>query len=87
MISRHNDGTMTKTSHIVIEGSSQWLIGRNFTAKYDIIHASGNYVKLRDRSKISLKNVDMHSYEPSFIFYKEQTPVARAIRVNCSVLL
>ena len=46
-------------------------IGRNITTKCDIIHSSGNYLKLRDRSKIPLKNVDMHSYVPSHIFLKE----------------
>ena len=59
---RLDDGTLIKIRHIVIQESSQWLIGWNLTIKCDIIHSSGNYLKLTDRTEISLKNVDMHSY-------------------------
>ena len=65
-----NDGTMINIRHIVIEGSSQWLIGKNATNKCDIIHSSGNYFKLTDHSKIPLKNGFMHSYVPSYISFK-----------------
>ncbi len=36
------DGTIVNINHIVIEGSSQWIIGRHVTAKCDIIHTNGN---------------------------------------------
>ena len=68
---RLNDGTSINIRHVVIEESSQWLIGRNISAKYGIIHSSGNYLKLTDHTKLPLKNVDMHSYVPSVIFLKK----------------
>ena len=68
---RLNDGTMIHIRHIVIDGSSQWLIGRNVTTKCDVIHSIGNCLKLGDYLKIPLKNVDMYSYVPSFIFLKQ----------------
>ena len=63
-----NDGTDINIRHIVIEGSSQWVIGRNVTTKCDIIHTNGDYLKLSDQVRIPLQNVDMHSYVPSHIF-------------------
>ena len=69
---RLNDGTSIKIRHVVIEGSSQWLIGRNLTAKCDIVHSSGNYLRLSDHKNIPLKNVDMHFYVPTQIFLKNE---------------
>ena len=63
----HN-GALINIRHIGMEGSSQWLIGRDVTNKCDIIHSSGNYLKLTKRTQIPLKNVDMHSYVHSYIF-------------------
>ena len=37
---------MINFRHIVIEGSSERLIGRNVRTKNDIIHSSGNYLLL-----------------------------------------
>ena len=63
-----NNGTEVNIRHIVIEGTSQWPIGRNVTTKYDIIHTNGNYPKLSNRTKTALQNIDMHSYVLSYIF-------------------
>ena len=67
---RLNDGPMINIWHFAVEGSSQWLIGRNATTKRDIIYSSGNYLKWTDRTKISLKNIVTYSYVPSYIFFK-----------------
>ena len=63
-----NDGTEINIRHIVIEGSSQWVIGRNVTTKCDIVHTNGDYLKISDQVRIPLQNVDMHSYVASYIF-------------------
>ena len=63
-----NDGTDINVRHIFIEGSSQWVIGRNVTIKCDIVHTNGNYIKISDQVRIPLQNVDTHSYVPSYIF-------------------
>ncbi len=41
-----SDGSNINIRHIVIEGSSQWVVGRNVTSKCDIVHSNGNYLNL-----------------------------------------
>lgn len=74
---RLNDGTDLIIRHIVIEGSSQWPIGRNVSTICDIIHTNGNYLKLLNKATIPLQNVGIHSYVSSYIFL-DQT------NINCS---
>ena len=57
-----NNRTEIKIHFIVIEGSSQWLIGNNVTTKCDIIHTYSNYLKFSNHTSIPLENIDMHSY-------------------------
>ncbi len=52
----------------MIEGSSQWVIDRNVTAKCDIIHSKGNYLKLLNSQQMPIENVDFHSFIPSRLF-------------------
>ena len=59
-----NDRNEVRIRRIVIEGSSQWLIGRNTTIQCDITHTNGNHLKFSNQTKIPLQNVDMHSYVP-----------------------
>ena len=40
-----DDGTNVNITHVVIEGSSQWIVGRNVTTKCDIIHTNGYSVR------------------------------------------
>ena len=40
-------------------------IGRNFTAKCDIIHTNGNYLRLPNSLRMPIENVDLHSFLPS----------------------
>ena len=68
-----NDGTIINISHIVIEGSSKWLIRRNIATKWEIIRSNGNALKINDNINIPLLNVDMHSFIPSSIFLKQAT--------------
>ena len=63
-----NGGTDINVKHIAIEGSLQWVIGRNVTTKCEIFHTYGNYLKVSDQVRIPLRNVDMHSYVLSYIF-------------------
>ena len=65
---RFNDGTEINIRYIVINGSSQWLIGRNVTSKCDIIHTNWSYLKLTNRNVTPPQNFDMHSYVSSYIF-------------------
>ena len=58
---RLNDGTEINIRHIVIDGSSQWLIGRNVTTNCAIIRTNGNYLKLPNRKVVPLQNVDRPS--------------------------
>ena len=39
-------GTNVNDIHVLTEGSSQGIVGRNLTTKCDIIHNNGNYLKL-----------------------------------------
>jgi len=65
--------------HLVIDGSSQWLIGRNVTKLCDIIHQNENVLKLppeNDTKKSdTIKMIDhgFHSYLPWDIFCSEKT--------------
>ena len=66
------DGTVINIKNIVIQWSAQWVIGRNVTAKCDIIHSKGNYLKLPNNIEVSQGNVDLHSYIPSRFFLNER---------------
>lgn len=50
--------------HLIVEGSSQWVIGRNVTKSSDILHIDTNVLKLPDSDTISLVESDMHSFIP-----------------------
>ena len=44
-------GTNFQIRHLVIEGSSKWIVGQNVTAKCDILHIGGNYLKMPNGTK------------------------------------
>lgn len=61
--------------HILIEGSSQWVIGRNVTSKINILHVGRNAVQLlKDTSQdyISMKSRERLSYIPLSRFIVDQ---------------
>jgi len=55
-------GDKINIRHLVIDGSSQWVIGRNVTKHCDIQHIGGQFLNFPNGSKISLIERDMHSY-------------------------
>jgi len=59
-----------------IDGSSQWIIGRNVTKHCNIEHIGGQYLKFPNGSKISLIDHDMHSYIGYGLFhaYRHKKP-------------
>lgn len=70
-----DQGYPIKIKHLIIEGSSQWVIGRNVTKYCDIIRIGGNALKLpveNDGSGatfISLVDHDLHCYIPHEVFH------------------
>jgi len=59
-----DQGNYIRMRHLIIEGSSQWLIGRNVTKSCDILHIGKNLLKLPDDDTISLVDKDLHSFIP-----------------------
>lgn len=58
--------------HLVIEGSSQWILGRNVTKKCNIVHIGGNFLELPDQSRIPITNKDFHSYISGKLFFSKE---------------
>eukprot|EP00171_Calliarthron_tuberculosum_P022021 IDg22021t1 len=66
-----DQGDSVEVRHLVIDGSSQWVIGRNVTRFCDIIHVGENLIRFSNKSitgSISLIENDFHSYLPYKIF-------------------
>ena len=53
-----DDGTNDNISHDVMKKSSQRIVGRSITTKYDFIHTDRNYLKLPDDSRIPLQTAE-----------------------------
>ena len=70
-----DQGDPLSINHLVIEGSSPWVVGRNVTTKRNIIHASGDYLQFfqPDGNELTLDLIehDMHSYLPRSKFYHD----------------
>ena len=81
-----NEETNVKIRHVAIDGSSQWMNGRNVTAKCDIKHSDGNYLKISNDLKISIQNFDLHFYVHPNIFLCKKTGTVPTFEPNCSVL-
>ena len=69
-----DQGVKVEIRHLIIEGSSPWIIGRNVTRHSDIIHRKGNYLHFsllqsNATNTLQLINHDFHSYLPSHIFF------------------
>lgn len=43
---RSDQGVIVHICHLIIEGSSPWVLGRNVTSKADIIYLNVNYLKV-----------------------------------------
>ena len=65
-----DNGHTVAIRHLVISGTSQWVIGRNVTRSCDINHIGGNKLVLPDHDdsaqhdSLSMVDSDFHSYIP-----------------------
>ena len=69
-----DQGTPVNIRHLIITGSSSWVIGRNVTRHTDIIHINGNFLQFNvpetgDSTTINLTDHDFHSYLLKERFY------------------
>lgn len=73
MLSCVTDGAnLVSICHLVVEGSSQWILGRNFTRKCNHIHINDNRLQLPSifgrNDYISMVDKDTHSFVPLIRF-------------------
>jgi len=74
LTAQSEQGNPIHIKHLVIDGSSQWVIGRNVTKLCDIIHQTANVLKLPPdpdtniSDTLKLIDQDFHSYLPWDIF-------------------
>ena len=77
LTARCNDGTLIQIRHLLIEGSSPWVIGRNVTRKCNILHAEGDLLQVpvvnSNSVSLSLLEHELHSYIPSEAFHSKTT--------------
>lgn len=61
-------GSTIIVRHLILEGSSQWVIGRNVTSQCDIVHVNGNMLSVptsdSTRLHITMTDHNFHSYIP-----------------------
>lgn len=72
-----DQGTPVNIRHLIIQGSSAWVIGRNVTRLTDIIHLNGNFLKFDvpetcEPNTIQLTDHDFHSYLLREKFYHSE---------------
>ena len=64
--------------HLFLEGSSQWIVGRNMTRRSDILHDGQNCIRFTAQDGtyefVSLIDHDMHSYIPRSAFLSIYNP-------------
>ena len=69
-----DQGNIVRIRHLVIEGSSQWVVGRNITKHCNIQRIAGNLLELPTKDEsgiqmtISLVDHDLHCYLPLSAF-------------------
>lgn len=69
LTARSDSGDPVSIRHLVIAGSSQWIIGRNVTRNCDILHLGTNVLRLpKNQGSITIIDKDFHSYLPYNIF-------------------
>lgn len=62
-----DSGTVIKIRHVVIEGSNQWVIGKNVTSMTNLIHIGKNAIEImgeNGKEYISMVNRNRISYIP-----------------------
>jgi len=74
LTAKTDEGNEIDIRHLVIEGSSQWIIGRNVTQLCNIVRIGKNMLELPNNSgSISLRNYDLHCYVPYEIFCSQSS--------------
>lgn len=72
--------------HLVLEGSSQWLIGRNITGKSNIMHIGTNAIVFagpnHSTKSITMVDHDLHSYVPYVAFSRAATGKHQSASLN-----
>lgn len=71
---RSHSGTKISIRHIVVEGSSPRVLGRNITRECDLVHIGGHYIRFQPINWISysMTMIDQksHSYVPlSYVYH------------------
>lgn len=76
-----DEGNEVRIRHLIMEGSSKWVIGRNVTKCRDIIRVGDNTIQLlEDGGIISLQDHDLYCFVPCTVFVQHQNLAAgRAI--------
>lgn len=72
---RTDHNNMIHIRHLVIEGSSQWIIGRNVTRFGNIIHIGTNRLELPDF--VSLVDNKFHSFVPYKLFLPADIAISK----------
>ncbi len=66
---KSDQGDEVSIMHLIIEGSCQWVNGRNLTTKCNIFRIGKNVLQLPDNAgTISVQNFDLHCYVPCEVF-------------------
>jgi len=77
---KSNEGADIYVRHLVIEGSTQWLIGRNLTNCCDIIRIGKNELVLpHGCGTITLKDHDLHCFVPFEYFCQNKVSNFHAV--------
>ena len=65
-----DNNNVIEIRHLIIQGSSQWVIGRNLTSKTNIVHIDGDYILLPNGDHLSMiqGKDSLHSFLPSSKF-------------------
>ena len=66
---KSDSGYLISIRHVVVDGSSPWVLGRNITSKCDIVHIGGNFIRFPPSSDgvsdtLTMIDFDLHSYVP-----------------------
>ena len=66
---KSDSGSLISIRHVVVDGSSPWVLGRNITRKCDIVHIGGNFIRFPPSSDgvsdtLTMIDFDLHRYVP-----------------------
>ena len=81
-----SDGTNVNITHVVVKGSSQWIVGPNGTTKCDTIHTNGNYLKMPYDSRTALQTFEFHSYMTHEISFKKEGYSSFQAKLFCATV-